>query len=741
MPAEKPEDEVIISGAVDRTVRVWRRDGDSFALIATFDSIYKGSINAIATSADFPGIFAAASSDGTVALFSVAAESDTVTHLHSFSTAPSFYPLCIAISKLPTSDALILAVAGSSKSISIYVGPSAESPLTHAATLTGHENWLRSLCFTTEPGSGDLILASASQDRYIRLWRVHLGEELPAATASSESKMIGLTTRLSNKAHMLKVGSSLWSTTFEALLMGHEDWIYTALWHPTEHVLLSSSADNSLSIWAPDPESGIWLTTTRLGEISDLKGASTATGAAGGLWNGLWSPDGRALAALTKTGSWRVWQYDADVDRWSPKHGISGHLKEVAALSWSPGGEYLLSTGRDQTTRLWAPWNDGGGWHELSRPQIHGYDLNSIATVSATRFVSGADEKLLRVFDQPKGVATLLEALAGVKKPGADEEEMPTEAGLPVLGLSNKLLDTSPAAPTDGEEAAEGDFTAESAAAAAAADATPTAPPTEDRLARHTLWPEHEKLYGHGYEISSLAASRCAPIIATACKASSINHAVIRIYSTETWREIKPPLRAHDLTTTAMAFEPPGGHCRLLSVGRDRAWAVLSPVQGTTSQWTTEKHEKAHTRVIYDCAWLAAREDEPEPRSGAFVTASRDKTLKLWSERLSVVDGRTASDQWTCVSTAKSTVPLTAVDVLRDTRPTNKHWILCGAEDGTLTLYSCYANVLELVTVLDTRYASPSPRHPYMVRWNGRLIHSVAVSRRSDLSLAYSGGQ
>lgn len=50
-------------------------------------------------------------------------------------------------------------------------------------TLQGHDNWVRDLSFATYTSSenlttnnlfknGDLILASGSQDKYIRLWKI-----------------------------------------------------------------------------------------------------------------------------------------------------------------------------------------------------------------------------------------------------------------------------------------------------------------------------------------------------------------------------------------------------------------------------------------------------------------------------------------------------------------------------------------------------------------------------------------
>lgn len=54
-------------------------------------------------------------------------------------------------------------------------------------------------------------------------------------------------------------------------------------------------------------------------------------------------------------------------------------------------------------------------WHEFSRPQIHGYDMICVETVTDTRFVSGGDEKILRSFDLPKGVAGMLQKFVGIQ--------------------------------------------------------------------------------------------------------------------------------------------------------------------------------------------------------------------------------------------------------------------------------------------------------------------------------------
>lgn len=40
-------------------------------------------------------------------------------------------------------------------------------------------------------------------------------------------------------------------------------------------------------------------------------------------------------------------------------------------------------------------------WHEVGRPQVHGYDLSCITTLGKYKFASGAEEKVIRGFTAP----------------------------------------------------------------------------------------------------------------------------------------------------------------------------------------------------------------------------------------------------------------------------------------------------------------------------------------------------
>lgn len=614
---------------------------------------HTGSVNCLAV-ASGTSIFASGSADATIKVWGSRLKDGHVDIdlLQSIHTNPRFFPLALAMSELGTSGSLMLAVAGTKGFVQIYVTEN-QKVFYLQATLMGHEGWIRSLAVVRERNmsNDDLLLASASQDKYIRLWRIREGEEVLEGGGIRKNFLVRGERSLSNKAHRLEALHKSYSLTFEALLLGHEDWVYTVSWRTDGErlQLLSASADSSLAFWEPEVSSGVWVCTTRLGEMSAQKGSTTATGSAGGFWNGLWSPSGKSVVSLGRAGSWRLWDYDREHDRWVQGVGISGHTKPLTDLAWAKDGTYLLSTGSDQTTRLHAQWERGAWttWHELARPQIHGYDLNCLDSTGRTQFISGADEKLLRVFDEPRNTADLLYSLCGVS-PGA-EQDLPDAASIPVLGLSNKVIEYIEAEKSNAEPYIEehqhlDPETTSTAPISLGLDR----PPIEDQLARHTLWPEREKLYGHGYEISAVASSHKGTVIATGCKASSIEHAVVRLYSTKDWREIKPSLTAHSLTVTCLRFSKDDRY--LLSVGRDRRWAVFEREDFWSEVYMLKyTNPKGHSRMILSASWT------PLDVERVFATAGRDKAVRIWKIQQDGVE---------CLTTITALSPVTAVDIL-----------------------------------------------------------------------------
>lgn len=131
-------------------------------------------------------------------------------------------------------------------------------------------------------------------------------------------------------------------------------------------------------------------------------------------------------------GGWRRWrcsnfesedQGSLQGERWYEVGAVTGHNGPIKGVAWSPKGECIISAGVDQTTRIHGPIKDANGletWHELARPQVHGYDMVDVTFISALSFVSIADEKVIRGFEAPKSFVDALDDLGVVRFPDSE---------------------------------------------------------------------------------------------------------------------------------------------------------------------------------------------------------------------------------------------------------------------------------------------------------------------------------
>lgn len=194
---------------------------------------------------------------------------------------------------------------------------------------------------------------------------------------------------MSTKAHILKVDTEIdqkiFSVMFDALLMGHDDWVHSVDWNTSSSNLeiVSASSDKSIMIWTPDTSTNVW---TNKAQVGDVGGASL------GFYNAIFGRDGRIIGQ-SYNGSIQFW--DCVDGEYTPGIGISGHFGPVKGIEWDPSGMYLVSVSSDETARLIAPWKHDGveSWHEISRPQIHGYPLTCLAFYKSHAYISGADGK------------------------------------------------------------------------------------------------------------------------------------------------------------------------------------------------------------------------------------------------------------------------------------------------------------------------------------------------------------
>ncbi|KAM6219987.1 elongator complex protein 2 isoform 4-T4 [Rhynchocyon petersi] len=577
-------------------------------------------------------LIVSAASDSTVRVWSK--KDSEVTYLQSLKFGDGF-ALALSLSFLPDTDVPILACGDDDCKIHLFVQQ--DDQFQKVLFLSGHEDWIRGVEWAMF--GGDLFLASCSQDCLIRIWKLYIKSTSLEVQDDDNIRLKEDTFTIENESAKIE-----FAVTLETLLAGHENWVNAVHWQPSFYrdgvlqqpmKLLSASMDKTMILWAPDEESGVWL----------------------------------------------------EQKEWMPEVVISGHFDDVRDLVWDPEGEFIITVGADQTTRLFAPWKRRGQsqvtWHEIARPQIHGYDLKCIAMINRFQFVSGADEKVLRVFSAPRNFVENFCAITGHSLShilGNQDSDLPEGATVPALGLSNKAVFQGDLVPQPSNE--------EEPLRSAGFEYHPmafqrfilTEPPTEDHLLQNTLWPEVQKLYGHGYEIHCLTCNNSKTLLASACKAAKKEHAAIILWNTKSWKQGQS-LVFHSLTVTQMAFSPNDNF--LLAVSRDRTWSLwkrndtvsheLDPVFNLHA--FTNTVTAVHSRIIWSCAW--------SPDGKYFFTGSRDRKVVAWGEC-----DLFNSSIGPCSSVLDAGGSVTAVSVCPVLSLSQRYVIAVGLECGRICLYS-----------------------------------------------------
>lgn len=629
-------------------------------------------------------IFASTSSDGIVnvweLVFPYTNEGDCKLSCVETLSVGSKPMVALSLAELPgNSGHLALAMGGLDNKIHLYCGQRT-GRFVLACQLKGHTDWIRSLDFSLPVlGFGEtfILLVTSSQDKGIRIWKIALRDSLDA-------KKEEISLALYIKGPVFVAGSNSFQVSMESLLIGHEDWVYSVEWQPPSIIngnecyqpqsLLSASMDKTMMIWQPEKTTGIWINVVTVGELSHC---------ALGFYGGHWSPKADSILAHGYGGSFHLWK-DVGVasDDWRPQKVPSGHFAAVSDIAWARQGEYILSGSHDQTSRIFAPWpkksclENEDNWHEIARPQVHGHDINCVTIIQGKgnhRFVSGAEEKVARVFEAPLSfLRTLSHAILGDSNLLDDlqAEVQILGANMSALGLSQKPIYSQVSPETTNRSNTDGLDTLETVPEAVPVEFTE--PPIEEQLAWNTLWPESHKLYGHGNELYSLCCDHRGKLVASSCKAQSASVAEVWLWQVGSWKSVGR-LHSHSLTVTQMEFSHDDKY--LLVVSRDRHLSVFSIKDAGADEINRELvvRQEAHKRIIWACSW--------NPFGHEFATGSRDKTVKIWA-----VENASTVKQLMTLPSFKSSV--TALSWVGLSRQSNNGFLAVGMESGLIELWS-----------------------------------------------------
>lgn len=734
------EEHFLLSGSADGVIIIWAYllSHKKWRQVSQVPKSHEKGVTCIAGLMlnQLEALFASTSSDGTVHIWEVGFPSqnggDFKLSLLQVISVGSRAMAALSLSELPGNAAdWILAMGGLDNKVHLYVGER-NRKFQHACELKGHQDWIRGLDFSIHTGKEgkQIFVASASQDRTIRIWKISSRSALCDDTEEARS-MQSISLKAFIEGPVFKSGTSMWQVSLESLLVGHEDWVYSVKWQPPSKIsiddnnncwmqpqsILSASMDKTMMVWRPESKTGIWVNEVTVGELSH---------SALGFYGGLWGPKGDSILAHGYGGSFHLWKnIGMSSEQWQPQLVPSGHSAAVLDLGWAKSNQFILSASHDQTTRIFAPWErskDGDteiSWHEISRPQVHGHDINAVAIIKGDgnhRYVSGADEKVARVFEAPLSFLQTLRYTAWGNLGKQDESKEDIQilgANMSALGLSQKPIYVhasksvlaTPTVTEGGSDAME-NFP----------DAVPvvlTEPPPEENLAWNTLWPESHKLYGHGNELFAMCCDHEGKIIATACKAQSANVAEIWLWQVGSWRVVGR-LHSHALTVTEMKFSCDDRF--LLSVSRDRHFSVFELEKNGNDEVKHKliaRHE-AHKRIIWACSW--------NTRSHVFATGSRDRTVKIWKIEENGESG-TRVNEFSVLPQFSSSVTALSWSPQNNFR---EDLLAVGMENGLIEIWKIEPGLRNMV---DDREHFVSVKGSRMVQLDIYLCHVATVHR------------
>ena len=336
----------------------------------------------------------AAASDNMITLWSPATEEQSPVRL-----AVVHRGTVTVLARIPTSEGNLLAAADDAGLVAVWRLPSQRSgPDIYGS----HDDWINELAFVPAHGDRSALLASASDDRTVRLWKV--GVRQPAEKLQHGSQVQALAVVSDGLATGDEDGVvRVWSPAQH----GSESWCQRKLCAPktpcspiramvsfaqgtrlvsaggSGHCILRDAADGKILRYLRPPASG-------LSSDTDVVVRALAAAEIEGRW---------LIAAGDSAGLIELWDAENEAGHWTQ----AAHPAQVRSLAVLSTGRQvrLASGGDDGAIRLWTPSRTGPVL-EAEKVDAHSGPVAALypVTVGKLQFLaSGGADRSIRLWD------------------------------------------------------------------------------------------------------------------------------------------------------------------------------------------------------------------------------------------------------------------------------------------------------------------------------------------------------